>query len=263
MRTENTQPALLACSMMAFHVIKEETSISVDHLSPVMAGHSLGEYSALCAAGYLNLVDAIQLVRLRGKAMQEAVPVGIGAMAAILGLDLSVVESLLDGFDTKDNYCGIANDNSPGQVVISGHKDAVDRVIERALEKGAKRGLLLPVSAPFHCPLMEPAARIMEEALSKVTLYSGKSKVIANITAKAMAGLESIVPSLVAQITGRVRWCESITHMKQLGTTTFVELGSGKVLSGLIKRIESDVTCMSVQNSDDVRSFFNLLKMAA
>ncbi len=260
MLTENTQPALLTASMMAFRVIMDETkSTSAAAISPMMAGHSLGEYSALCAAGYLSLTDAVRLVRLRGKAMQEAVPVGVGAMAAILGLDLSVVESLLDGFDKPDNFCGVANDNSPGQVVVSGHKDAVDEVIKRALEAGAKRGLLLPVSAPFHSPLMEPAARVMEDALGKTTIHDGTSQIIANITAMPLVGSEFVVPSLVQQITGRVRWCESVTHMKQLGTTTFVELGSGKVLAGLIKRIEPDVAAISVQNAADVGVFLTML----
>lgn len=260
MLTENTQPALLTASMMAFRVIMDETkSASATALSPMMAGHSLGEYSALCAAGYLSLTDAVRLVRLRGRAMQEAVPVGVGAMAAILGLDLPVVESLLDGFDKPDNFCGVANDNSPGQVVISGHKDAVDEVIKRALDAGAKRGLLLPVSAPFHSPLMEPAARVMEDALGKTQIHDGTSQIIANITAMPLAGKEFIVPSLVQQITGRVRWCESVTHMKQLGTTTFVELGSGKVLAGLIKRIEPEVAAISVQNAADVGAFLAML----
>ena len=259
MLTENTQPALLTASIMAFRVIMEETKNTSATLSPMMAGHSLGEYSALCAAGYLSLTDAVRLVRLRGRAMQEAVPVGVGAMAAILGLDLPVVESLLEGFNQPDNFCGVANDNSPGQVVISGHKDAVDDVIKRALEAGAKRGLLLPVSAPFHSPLMEPAARVMEDALNKTTIHDGTSQIVANITAMPLVGKEFIVPSLVAQITGRVRWCESVTHMKQLGTTTFVELGSGKVLAGLIKRIEPDVAAISVQNAADVGAFLKIL----
>jgi len=260
MLTENAQPALLIASMMAFHVIMDETkNTSATALSPMMAGHSLGEYSALCAAGYLSLTDAVRLVRLRGQAMQEAIPVGIGAMAAILGLDLSAVESLLDGFDAVTNFCGIANDNSPGQVVISGHKDAVDEVITRALAAGAKRGLLLPVSAPFHSPLMEPAARVMEDALNQTTIHDGTSKIIANVTAMPLINKEFITPSLVSQITGRVRWRESVTNMKNLGTTTFIELGSGKVLAGLIKRIEPDVQTLSVQNAADVRPFLALL----
>lgn len=259
MLTENTQPALLTVSMMAFRVIMDETQNTSAVLSPMMAGHSLGEYSALCAAGYLSLTDAVRLVRLRGRAMQEAVPVGVGAMAAILGLDLPVVESLLDGFDKPDNFCGVANDNSPGQVVVSGHKDAVDEVIKRALDAGAKRGLLLPVSAPFHSPLMEPAARVMEDALGKTTIHDGTSQIIANITAMPLVDKAFITPTLVSQITGRVRWCESVTHMKQLGTTTFVELGSGKVLAGLIKRIEPDVAAISVQNATDVGAFLAML----
>ncbi|MDP4725319.1 MAG: ACP S-malonyltransferase [Pseudomonadota bacterium] len=259
MLTENTQPALLTVSMMAFRVIMDEAQNTSAVLSPMMAGHSLGEYSALCAAGYLSLTDAVRLVRLRGRAMQEAVPVGVGAMAAILGLDLPVVESLLDGFDKPDNFCGVANDNSPGQVVISGHKDAVDEVIKRALDAGAKRGLLLPVSAPFHSPLMEPAARVMEDALGKTTIHDGTSQIIANITAMPLVDKAFITPTLVSQITGRVRWCESVTHMKQLGTTTFVELGSGKVLAGLIKRIEPDVAAISVQNATDVGAFLAML----
>ncbi|MDP3371648.1 MAG: ACP S-malonyltransferase [Candidatus Paracaedibacteraceae bacterium] len=261
MLTENTQPALLIASIMAFRVLMDETKAATPaQLSPIMAGHSLGEYSALCAAGYLSLTDAVQLVRLRGQAMQKAVPVGLGAMAAILGLDLSIVESLLKDYTNPSNYCVVANDNSPGQIVISGHKAAVDEAIIRATEAGAKRSLLLPVSAPFHSPLMEPAAHVMEDALNKVTIHDGTAQVIANVTAMPIVSKEFIIPSLVSQITGRVRWCESITHIKQLGSSSFVELGVGKVLCGLIKRIEPDTTAISVQTAADVGAFLEKLK---
>lgn len=260
MLTENTQPALLIASMMAFRVIMEETkSSSPTLLSPYMAGHSLGEYSALCAAGYLSLKDAVQMVRLRGQAMQQAVPVGVGAMAAILGLDLLTVESLLTEFTAPDHTCVVANDNSPGQIVVSGHKAAVEETILRAQEAGAKRGLLLPVSAPFHSPLMEPAAHVMKDALNKVIINEGASKVITNVTAMPLVGKEFVIPSLVSQITGRVRWCESIAHINQLGSSSFVELGAGKVLCGLIKRIEADTTSISVQNAAEMGAFIDQL----
>jgi [acyl-carrier-protein] S-malonyltransferase len=258
MLTENTQPALLTASMMAVRVIEEETKKPLSSISSLMAGHSLGEYSALCAAGYLNLTDAVRLVRLRGQAMQNAVPVGVGAMAAILGLDLPTVEQNLKTFITSDHLCVVANDNSPGQIVISGHKAAVDEAIILCTSAGAKRGMLLPVSAPFHSPLMAPAANIMEEALANVQLNKSTVQVVANVTAMPSVGIDMIVPSLVQQITGRVRWCESISHMKQLGVTTCVELGVGKVLSGLIKRIESDVTTLSVQNNEELSAFLSL-----
>ena len=261
MLTENTQPALLIASMMAFRVLMDETKAQAPvKLSPLMAGHSLGEYSALCAAGYLSLTDAVQLVRLRGQAMQKAVPVGLGAMAAILGLDLPKVESLLSAYTDPSNCCVVANDNSPGQIVISGHKAAIDDAIIHATEAGAKRGLLLPVSAPFHSPLMEPAARVMEDALNKVTIHDGTVQVIANVTAMPLVSKEFIIPSLVSQITGRVRWCESIAHIKQLGSSSFVELGAGKVLCGLIKRIEPNTTAFSVQTAADVDAFLEQLK---
>ncbi len=257
MLTENTQPALLTASMMAVRVIEEETKKPLSSISSLMAGHSLGEYSALCAAGYLNLTDAVRLVRLRGQAMQNAVPVGVGAMAAILGLDLPTVEQNLKTFTASDHLCVVANDNSPGQIVISGHKAAVDEAITLCTTAGAKRGMLLPVSAPFHSPLMAPAANVMEEALANVQLNTSTIQVVANVTAMPFVGTDMIIPSLVQQITGRVRWCESISHMKQLGATTFIELGVGKVLSGLIKRIESDVATLSVQNNEELSAFLS------
>ncbi len=258
MLTENTQPALLTASIMAVRVIEEETKKPLSSIASLMAGHSLGEYSALCAAGYLSLADAVRLVRLRGQAMQNAVPVGIGAMAAILGLDLPIIEQNLSTFTKTEHLCVVANDNSPAQVVISGHKAAVDEAITLCTTAGAKRGIILPVSAPFHSPLMAPAAEVMAHAFADIQLNNVSVDIIANVTAMPFVGIDMIVPSLVQQITERVRWCESISHMKQLGSTTFIELGIGKVLSGLIKRIESDVTTMSVQNSSELSTFLSL-----
>jgi [acyl-carrier-protein] S-malonyltransferase len=253
--TENTQPALLTASMMVVRVLEGEMGHPLFIRNHPMAGHSLGEYSALCAAGAIALKDAVRMVRLRGKAMQAAVPVGTGAMAAILGLSIEAITECLEGLDQPTMTCGIANDNCPGQVVISGHADAVATANERCLAAGAKRAMLLPVSAPFHSPLMKPAADVMQDALAGITIEMPKCPVILNVTAMALTAQEFIIPSLVEQICGRVRWTESMTTLDQMGVTRYVECGSGKVLAGLIKRIRPEAATLSIQTAKDVSEF--------
>ncbi|MEI7494056.1 MAG: ACP S-malonyltransferase [Alphaproteobacteria bacterium] len=269
--TENTQPALLAASMMAQKVLETELGKPIQNLASAVAGHSLGEYSALTAAGAFSVENAAVLVRLRGNAMQKAVPVGQGAMAAILGLEMAQVEELLRNVPNlglemaqveellrnvpnKNWVAQIANDNSPGQIVVSGHTEAIAWIIEQAKEKGAKRALLLPVSAPFHSSLMEPAALVMEKALSTVNTSQPKVNVYANVTAMTVDHPAEIAPLLVAQITGRVRWTESISNMHKRGINTFVEIGTGKVLSGLIKRIAPEANVYNFGNKDELQS---------
>lgn len=260
--TENTQPALLCVSMMAQKVLEQELGLPIEKMASAVAGHSLGEYSALTAAGCFSLQEAALLVKLRGSAMQKAVPVGEGAMAAILGLELSDVESLIGDMPNAEWIAEVANDNSPGQVVVSGHTPAIETVIERAKAKGAKRALLLPVSAPFHSSLMQFAAEIMNEALLKVKSNAPKVKAYANVTAGLYISADDIRPNLVKQITGRVRWVEQITNMHNAGISTFVEIGSGKVLSGLIKRIAPNANILNFGCMADMEQM-NLLRMAA
>jgi [acyl-carrier-protein] S-malonyltransferase len=249
--TENTQPALLAASLMAQKVLETELGQSIVSLAKAVAGHSLGEYSALTAAGCFSLEDAIMLVKLRGNAMQSAVPVGQGAMAAILGLDMNQVERLLQTLPADDGVAQIANDNSPGQIVVSGHFKTIEWIIEKAKEMGAKRALPLPVSAPFHSSLMLPAATIMDQALSAVEIYSMQVPVYANVTAN-ICSKSDVHDLLVQQITGRVRWVELITNMANAGIDTFVEIGTGKVLSGLIKRILPETNVYNFGKADEL-----------
>lgn len=256
--TENTQPALLASSMMAQKVLEEKLGKHINEIAQAAAGHSLGEYSALTAAGCFSIEDASTLVKLRGSAMQKAVPVGKGAMAAIIGLEMNIVEDLVNSVPNPDLVAQVANDNSPGQVVVSGHSEAITWVIEQAKEKGAKRALLLPVSAPFHSLLMEPAAITMEKALSSVNTNQPKIDVYANVTARVIEHPAEILPLLVEQITGRVRWTELITNMKRNGINTFVEIGTGKVLSGLIKRIVPDAQVYNFGNKDELDTVLKL-----
>jgi [acyl-carrier-protein] S-malonyltransferase len=256
--TENTQPALLAASMMAQKVLEEEIGRPIQNLAKAVAGHSLGEYSALTAAGSFSLEEAAVLVKLRGNAMQKAIPVGQGAMAAILGLEMADVEGLLKNVPNKNEIAQVANDNSPGQIVVSGHTDAIAWVIEQAKERGAKRALLLPVSAPFHSTLMEPAAHIMEQALSAIHIQSPKVHVYANVTAMTIGNPAEIAPLLVQQITARVRWVELINNMHKNGIDTFVEVGAGKVLSGLIKRIVPEAHVYNFGCKDDLESLAGL-----
>ncbi|MGE4065040.1 MAG: ACP S-malonyltransferase [Rhodospirillaceae bacterium] len=253
--TENAQPALMAVSMAVVRVLEKQAGIAIRKTARYVAGHSLGEYSALAAAESLSLADTARLLKTRGQAMQKAVPVGVGAMAALLGLDVD--EALKVASDASGNglICAAANDNAPGQVVVSGHKEAVERAIELAKGKGAKRAMLLPVSAPFHCPLMKPAAEVMADALANVTISAPVVPVIANVTAGTVIDPEEIKRLLVEQVTGMVRWRESVHLMKEAGVTTLIELGSGKVLSGLTKRIDGDLTGISVGTPADIEEF--------
>jgi [acyl-carrier-protein] S-malonyltransferase len=242
--TENTQPALMAVSVAVARVILAQTGKTLPQLASYVAGHSLGEYSALTVAGSLTVRDVAKLLKLRGQAMQRAVPVGQGAMAAILGLDLPDVQKIAADASAQVNNGEIvesANDNSSGQVVVSGHVAAVNAACALATSRGAKRALLLPVSAPFHCRLMQPAADAMQDALSNTDLKNPAVPVIANVTAQPVTDAAQILDLLVQQVTGMVRWRESVQTMKSLGITQACELGAGKVLSGLIKRIEPDI----------------------
>jgi len=248
--TENAQPALMAVSIAALRALESEAGFSVKSVKFV-AGHSLGEYSALAAAGALSISDAAKLLRARGRAMQKAVPVGVGAMAALLGLDYdTAVEVAKEA--AQGQVCDPANDNGSGQVVVSGHKEAVDRAVEIAKTKGAKRAMLLPVSAPFHCKLMQPAADAMAEALKTVTINAPVVPLVANVLASAITDPNDIRARLVEQVTGTVRWRESITYMAGQGVTRFYEIGAGKVLTGLVKRIAEGATGVSVGNPADV-----------
>lgn len=252
--TTNAQPALMAVSLAAMRVLEREAGINLDTQALCVAGHSLGEYSALAAAGALGLADTARLLRIRGDAMQAAVPVNVGAMAALLGLDFdTVVEIAAAAAETE--VCEAANDNANGQVVVSGHKNAVERAIALAQAKGAKRAMLLPVSAPFHCALMQPAADAMAQALAGVKLHKPCVPVVANVKAGFVSDPAEIADLLVRQVTGTVRWRESVTFMVEQGVTHFIEVGAGKVLGGLIKRIAQGVTTAAVGTPEDVAAF--------
>ena len=257
--TENTQPALMAVSMAVMNVLTRQGGINLQQCCTFVAGHSLGEYSALTAAGSFDLAMTAKLLKLRGQSMQKAVPVGLGAMAAILGLDFEDVKEIVASAATSE-IVSAANDNSPGQVVISGHKAAVEVAMALATAKGAKRALLLPVSAPFHCALMQPAAETMQNALDHTAIKAPLVPVVTNVTANAVTDPARIKALLVEQITGVVRWRESVTWMKQNGITDMVEIGAGKVLAGLVKRIESDITVTSVATPEQVESLIGQLK---
>ena len=247
--TQNAQPALMATSIAALRAMEAE-GIGMDHCQFV-AGHSLGEYSALCAAGALQLSDTARLLRIRGQAMQEAVPVGIGAMAAILGLDFETVVTVA-AEAAEDQVCQAANDNDPAQVVISGHKEAVERAMVLAKEKGAKRALPLPVSAPFHCALMQPAAAVMAEALAAVVISKPVCPVVVNVRAEAVEEPDRFRDLLVAQVTGSVRWRESVQWMDRAEVTEYWEIGAGKALSGMIKRIASAAETKAIGAPQDI-----------
>lgn len=249
--TENAQPAIMATSIAVLRVMEKELKFSLRDQAKYVAGHSLGEYSALCAAGALTLSDTAKLLRIRGQAMQQAVPVGQGAMAALLGLDLEATDAVAKEA-AQGEVCSVANDNAPGQVVISGHKAAVERAVEIAKDKGAKRAVMLAVSAPFHCALMQPAAEAMENALSTVNMRPPAMPVVANVTASMEFQPEALKKLLVQQVTGRVRWRESVSYMKSQGITRMIEIGEGKVLSGLIKRIEPEVVTMNISSPADL-----------
>ena len=252
--TENAQPALMAVSLATIRVLEAEAGLDLGRDAAFVAGHSLGEYSALAAAGTFSIADTARLLRIRGNAMQAATPVGTGAMAAILGLDFEAVVAVA-AEAAEGEVCQAANDNGGGQVVISGHKAAVDRACEIAKAKGAKRAIPLPVSAPFHCALMQPAADAMAEALAKVSVKAPVVPVVANVVAAPVSDPAEIVRRLVEQVTGTVRWRECVAAMAGAGVTTFYEIGSGKVLTGLVKRIADGATGTAIGTPDDVAAF--------
>lgn len=256
--TENAQPALMAVSVAVMRVLASEGGVDLSKHATFVAGHSLGEYSALCAAGAFSLGDTARLLKLRGQAMQKAVPVGKGAMAALLGADLEQAQAIAAD-SAQGEVCGIANDNSAGQVVISGSADAIDRAILLAAERGLKRSVRLPVSAPFHCSLMQPAADAMAEALANVTISAPVVPVVANVTASSVSDPNAIRRLLVEQVTGMVRWRECVLFMKEQGVERLVEVGAGKVLAGLTKRIDKDLAAVSVGTPADVESFLKTL----
>ena len=247
--TQNAQPALMATSMAALAALEAE-GLGMSHVTFV-AGHSLGEYSALCAAGSIGLADTARLLRIRGEAMQEAVPVGMGAMAALLGLDFAAAAEVA-AEAAQGEVCQAANDNDPAQVVVSGHRGAVERALIIAKERGAKRALLLPVSAPFHCSLMQHAASVMAEALAAVDIKAPSVPVVVNVRAEAVTEPDRIRALLVAQVTGSVRWRESVLWMEAAGVTEFWEIGAGKALSGMIKRTASGAVTRAIGSPEDV-----------
>jgi [acyl-carrier-protein] S-malonyltransferase len=250
--TENAQPAIMANAIAVLRVLEKEGGISLADKGDFVAGHSLGEYTALCAAGAFSLADTARLLKLRGQAMQAAVPVGIGAMAALLGADIDKAQALADAA-AEGEVCTVANDNDPGQVVLSGHKGAIERAIALVKEHGIKRGLALPVSAPFHCPLMQPAADVMAEALGKTPPGALRLPLFANVTAAVVSDPAEVRRLLIEQVTGRVRWRESAIAMKETGVEAFVELG-GKVLGPMISRTVLDVTVTSVVSMADIEA---------
>ena len=250
--TENAQPAIMANAIATLRVAEKEGGIRLAEKADFVAGHSLGEYTALCAAGALDLSTTARLLKLRGQAMQAATPVGTGAMAALLGADIEKAQALADAAAQGD-VCTVANDNDPSQVVISGHKAAIERAIELVKDHGIKRGILLPVSAPFHCPLMQPAADAMAEALSTATLLAPLVPVYANVTAAPVADAKTIKRLLVEQVTGRVRWRESVIAMFDAGVHDYVEFG-GKVLAAMVKRSAPDAAATSIVTMDDIET---------
>lgn len=252
--TENAQPALMAVSLAALRALEAEAGVDLKRDVAYVAGHSLGEYSALAAAQSLAIADAARLLRIRGRAMQKAVPVGVGAMAALIGVDLDTATAIAKE-GAAGGICEAANDNGGGQVVLSGEKQAVERAVETAKANGVKRAMMLPVSAPFHCALMQPAADAMAEALSKVSIKAPAVPVVANVLAQPITDPAAIIDALVRQVTGTVRWRESVAFMAGAGVTSFYEVGSGKVLAGLIKRIADAATVSSIGTPEDVARF--------
>lgn len=252
--TENAQPALMAVSLAALRALEEEAGVDLKRDAAFVAGHSLGEYSALAAARSLAIADAARLLRLRGRAMQKAVAVGAGAMAALIGLELGDVKAIAAEAGSA-GVCAAANDNGGGQVVLSGAKAAVERAVDLAKLRGAKRAMMLAVSAPFHCPLMQPAAAVMAEALAKVSVTPPVVPLVANVLAQPVTEPSEIVRCLVEQVTGTVRWRESILFMVQSGVTEFYEIGAGKVLTGLIKRIADAATASAIGAPEDLSRF--------
>ena len=252
--TANAQPALVAVSLAAMRVLQEEAGVELARDARFVAGHSVGEYSALAAAGSLTLADAVRLVRIRGQSMQEAVPVGVGAMAALLGVEFDDAAAIAKEA-AQGEIVQAANDNGGGQVVVSGHKAAVERAVELAKAKGVRRAMMLPVSGPFHSALMQPTANVMAQALAEVVVKPPCVPLIANVTAQPVTDPAQIVAGLVAQVTGTVRWRESVAFMAADGVTAFYEVGSGKVLSGLVKRIAENAQGTPIGTPEDVATF--------
>ena len=252
--TENAQPALMAVSLAALRVLEAEAGVDLSRDAAFVAGHSLGEYSALAAAQSLTIADAARLLRIRGRAMQKAVPVGVGAMAALIGVELEAAKAIAAEVSAV-GVCAAANDNGGGQVVLSGAKVAVERAVEIAKKRGVKRAMMLPVSAPFHCSLMQPAADTMAEALSKVSVKRPRLPLVANVLAGPIEDPAGIVRSLVEQVTSTVRWRESILFMVHAGVTAFYEIGAGKVLTGLIRRIAETAAASSIGTPEDIARF--------
>lgn len=252
--TENAQPALMTVSIAALRVLEHEAGLDIGRDVAFVAGHSLGEYSALAAARAISVADAARLLRIRGRAMQKAVPVGVGAMAALIGIELEEAKAIATEASSA-GVCAAANDNGGGQVVLSGAKAAVERAVELAKAHGVKRAMMLPVSAPFHCPLMQPAADVMAEALAKVSVHAPLVPVVANVPARPIKEPAEIVQNLVEQITATVRWRESVLFMAQSGVSSFFEIGAGRVLTGLIKRIAEGASAAPVGLPEDIAKF--------
>lgn len=257
--TENTQPALMAVSVAVVRMIEAEGLALADHAS-FIAGHSLGEYSALAASGAISLSDTAKLLKIRGQAMQKAVPVGVGAMAALLGMDFDAAKKVAEEAQAGGGVCATANDNAVGQVVLSGDKEAIGRACILAKEAGAKKAMLLSVSAPFHCALMQPAADAMAEALADITIKAPCVPLVANVTAAAVADTSAIPGLLVEQVTSMVRWRESVQWMAGQGVEQMVELGSGKVLTAMVKRIDKSLASTAIQTPEDIEAFCTELK---
>lgn len=255
--TANAQPALMATSLAAMRALEAEGVTMAD--AKFVAGHSLGEYSALAAAGAISVADTARLLRIRGDAMQAAVPVGVGAMAALLGLDFATAAEVASEA-AQGEVCQAANDNDPGQVVVSGHKAAVERAVELAKAKGAKRAVLLPVSAPFHCALMQPAADRMAEALADVAISAPAAPLVANVRAEAVSDPSEIRDLLVQQVTGSVRWRESVAWMGEQGVSGLVEIGAGKALSGMVRRINREIACVAMNGPADAEKVVAAVK---
>ena len=252
--TENTQPALMAVSIAALRVLEQEAGLDVARDVAFVAGHSLGEYSALAAARAISVADAARLLRMRGRAMQKAVPVGVGAMAALIGIELEEANAIA-AEAANAGVCAAANDNGGGQVVLSGAKAAVERAVELAKARGVKRAMMLPVSAPFHCSLMQPAAEVMADALTKVPVAAPVVPVVANVPARPIKEPIEIVHNLVKQVTATVRWRESVLFMAQSGASSFFEIGAGRVLTGLVKRIVETASATAIGSPEDVAKF--------
>ena len=257
--TENAQPAIMAASLAVIAVLKQEGGLDLARHARLVAGHSLGEYSALCAAGAFTLADTARLLKIRGTAMQNAVPVGEGAMSALIGADIETAEAVAAQAQAAGGVCVVANDNAPGQVVISGSRDAIDRAGEIAKALGVKRVIALSVSAPFHCPLMQPAAEAMRDALAQVTIRPLAVPVLANVTAAEARDPDMVRRLLVEQVTGRVRWRESMLALGSLGVDTTAEMGGNKVLSGMVKRIDKELQTVTLDLPAEIEAFAKVL----